>query len=1312
MDDLPEILDLSIVFTPPPPASPSEILAHVAVRCDALGLSHTGEIFADPLTKAERDDLHWYLEEYWQWPYLEFAERGRRVEALLDEAGKRFYHVLFGRHETQNIIQAWQQQASTQHQISIVSEIASILRLPWELLADPQGFLVLHTEHPISMVRRLPMRGEQTALAAPFQLPLRVLLITARPDGAGFVDPRNISRELVDELQGQTEAGTIELEFLRPPTFTALSNRLKNIDRPIHVLHFDGHGGLGGKKQQGVLLFEDKVGKPSAVEASDLAKVLKNSGVRLAVLTACQSAMGTKEDDAFSSVSTQLINNGVDAVIAMSSSILVTSAALYAGTFYHAIAEGQLASIAHEQARQALQKDPRRHIFSRRQDEEAVPVTLTDWWIPHFYQQRPLTLHATTAPLKRSQRQTNAPARFNDAMPPEPRYQFGGRARELLQTERHLLGKRLVVLSGFGGVGKTALVREVADWLTRTGMYTSACFVSFEHGGDAKMLLSTLGGFLGMNDASFDPQKPYTALAQIQPILQQRPTLVIADNLESLLPNGDAPLEPELRDQLWSTLRDLASAGAGVLLTSRSPLTTEALLAPSVKVALLPLRGLLPDDAYALASRLFTNLALDRARTPFPALRALLTDLAYQPLAIQLVLPALRDHALTEIQADFARLLPTFTDDATTGRHRSLLASLEYSLQRLVPEQRALLPRLACFASGASENDLLAITQIPAAIWPSLRAALLQAALLTREPVPGIRVPFLRFHPILTPFLRSRPEASDPALLARFIARVATRARYLYHQDTQHPQAVRALALRELPNWHHALTLLLASPQPASQETAVELAEILARFLDFFGRWRERATLLQQMGQALAAASPAPLTTATLATSDGLPYATYLHESTRGDEEYQRGQLAAATARFTRLLARITALSAGTPPGPGSHEHVLTLIRLARCQEAAGYAAEAERLLHQAREVSASLCQQQPENQSFLRLHSTVLTELADALRHRGRYPEARARYEEALALDQQTGDLRGQAVIQGQLGALALAQRDDTDARQHCLAAMAIFQQLEEPEGEAIAWHQLGRVAEQQTRWAEAERCYRHSLALNERMGHAAGAAMTCGQLGNLARRSGRVGEAERWYRRALAYGEQDQSGHPDAATFSNLAELLVDEMVAGRLPTTRLAEARLLAEQALERLESQDTAEIWTTLHVLAQIADLKQRPADARAYRHREHAAYASFPGHRLRFQQQLGQHITAIAVAAGGDADARQQIEEALPDLEQNGWHITAAVQRLWAGERDWETLTEELNREEALLLFLVLDTLATSEISRLTEEQTDTLDTLY
>ncbi len=110
-----QALDLSIMLMQPPPDSPTDVIAGITLRCDALGLSHFGDLLRDPLTQQERDDLRWYLEEYWKWPYLEFAARGRRVEALLVDVGKRLYQAVFGNSEAQALLQQWQDQPDAHH---------------------------------------------------------------------------------------------------------------------------------------------------------------------------------------------------------------------------------------------------------------------------------------------------------------------------------------------------------------------------------------------------------------------------------------------------------------------------------------------------------------------------------------------------------------------------------------------------------------------------------------------------------------------------------------------------------------------------------------------------------------------------------------------------------------------------------------------------------------------------------------------------------------------------------------------------------------------------------------------------------------------------------------------------------------------------------------------------------------------------------------------------------------------------------------------------------------------------------------------
>src|SRR2546427_5376660 len=232
-------LDLSITLTPPPAGSLPEVLATLILRCDKLGLTHMGDLLTDPLTPQEHEALRWYLEEYWQWPYEGFAERGRQVEKLLTYVGKRLYRNVFGTIEARDILHAWRLQSDFERQISITSNMPTALSLPWELLNDEQGFLVLRTQKPVSIVRRLPQH-ELAAFSTPFEPPLRILLITARPEGTGFVDPRSVAHELLDEMQEQVESGAVELEFLRPPTLQALRARLSDSKRPIHVLHFDG----------------------------------------------------------------------------------------------------------------------------------------------------------------------------------------------------------------------------------------------------------------------------------------------------------------------------------------------------------------------------------------------------------------------------------------------------------------------------------------------------------------------------------------------------------------------------------------------------------------------------------------------------------------------------------------------------------------------------------------------------------------------------------------------------------------------------------------------------------------------------------------------------------------------------------------------------------------------------------------------------------------------------------------------------------------------------------------------------------------
>jgi tetratricopeptide (TPR) repeat protein len=592
------------------------------------------------------------------------------------------------------------------------------------------------------------------------------------------------------------------------------------------------------------------------------------------------------------------------------------------------------------------------------------------------------------------------------------------------------------------------------------------------------------------------------------------------------------------------------------------------------------------------------------------------------------------------------------------------------------------------------------ITEIPEREWQDLRRGLEQAALISPEQIPGIAPPFLRFHPVLAPALRRMPGADDPARQGRYAARYHALARYLYQEDTRNPRPVRALVQRELPNLRRAFDLLRARSEYAA---AVDLADRIAKFLNYFSLGRELADLRAKQAAAAAALEKE---------SDGaLSPAEYLQASGQGEDAFNRGDLSAAYEQFSALLARIEAQPAGAPRGPGSYEQCLTLGRLARCLQAGGQPQMAEPQLRRALEVIDGLIAAQPDNPQWVMQQGFLLTDLGNLLTDQGHYAEARTAYEESLEVARQQNNLRSQGVALGQLGTLALRQRDYAEATRRYRAALELFRRMGEPAMEAVAWHQLGTAAQEQAQsvaqsggaqhaaplWAEAERSYREALALNERQGDAAKVAGNCNQLAIVAEGAGRPTEAAGWYKRALEIDERLKSNRDIAIDLNNLANLLLAEVRAGRMGHERLAEARGSAERALAIVEQLDdlSLEPWKDYSLAAQLAELEGEPEQARAYRRRERETFAQFAGNRWHIDTQFGTLIRAIAAVAQGDASQRAAVEEVFPKMEAvEDWrNVPAAIRRLWDSERDWHALCEGINRNSALVILRVLETLA-------------------
>ena len=69
------------------------------------------------------------------------------------------------------------------------------------------------------------------------------------------------------------------------------------------------------------------------------------------------------------------------------------------------------------------------------------------------------------------------------------------------------------------------------------------------------------------------------------------------------------------------------------------------------------------------------------------------------------------------------------------------------------------------------------------------------------------------------------------------------------------------------------------------------------------------------------------------------------------------------------------------------------------------------------------------------------------------------------------------------------------------------------------------------------------------------------------------------------------------------------------------------------------------------------------------------------------------IAVIAAIANGDETRRAEVEYLLPQIDNNGWQIERAVQRIWQGERDAAALSADLDPNSAALVLAVLDAVA-------------------
>jgi hypothetical protein len=80
----------------------------------------------------------------------------------------------------------------------------------------------------------------------------------------------------------------------------------------------------------------------------------------------------------------------------------------------------------------------------------------------------------------------------------------------------------------------------------------------------------------------------------------------------------------------------------------------------------------------------------------------------------------------------------------------------------------------------------------------------------------------------------------------------------------------------------------------------------------------------------------------------------------------------------------------------------------------------------------------------------------------------------------------------------------------------------------------------------------------------------------------------------------------------------------------------------------------------------------------------------PGEMDEVLEQFDTFLRGVAAVARGEAQYRDAIEAMLPKLEESGWHLSTAVERIWRGERDLAQLMNGLDLQDSILIQRMLE----------------------
>lgn len=264
---------------------------------------------------------------------------GNTQEAILNLAslGQNLYEELFQGSLRDSWIAA---QSIAYHHRSVLRlrlgmKGSRLSRIPWEVLHANRNelgeslFQPLATGTDIAFSRYQmgsPFAANAQKLTVNKERPLRILMAIAEPDDQENLALQQEALNLKAELERSAREGfpQLELTILKQPGRAELTQALEQGN--YQVFHYAGHSNLG-ESGGDVYLVSNTTGLTERLYGKDLAGLLANNGIQLAVFNSCRSAdtaLDEEKDDGEDgdrNLARTLVKRGIPAVLAMAERI-------------------------------------------------------------------------------------------------------------------------------------------------------------------------------------------------------------------------------------------------------------------------------------------------------------------------------------------------------------------------------------------------------------------------------------------------------------------------------------------------------------------------------------------------------------------------------------------------------------------------------------------------------------------------------------------------------------------------------------------------------------------------------------------------------------------------------------------------------------------------------------------------------------------------------------------------------------------------------------------------------------------------------